>query len=168
VIDLRGNAGGGFDSIVESVGYFLPKGTTVARVKRHDGKTESFVTHEEPLAGALPLAVLVDHDTSCGAELLSEALREERHAQLVGTGTLGKWSMQTVEDLPNGYAIKFTVGLFESPQGKNFDGVGLSPDVEVALGETEIRWLDAMTDMRKRLAADAPLRAAVSLVKSHS
>jgi len=60
-------------------------------------------------------------------ELLAGALAEDLHAQVVGMRTYGKWSVQSVDELGNGYAIKYTTALFHTPSGKSYDGVGLTP-----------------------------------------
>ena len=73
----------------------------------------------------------MDHDTASSAELLTAALQELRHATVVGSHTKGKWTVQTIDDLSNGYAIKYTIGVFTSPSGRSFEGTGLTPDVEV-------------------------------------
>ena len=112
----------------------------------------------------LPLAVLVGHETSSGAEFLTASLQEGRHARVIGARTFGKWSVQLLNDLPNGYAYKFTTSLFFTPSGKTFDGVGITPDVEVELPNEQLGKTYAITDGEKRLAADPQLRTAVSIL----
>jgi carboxyl-terminal processing protease len=111
------------------------------------------------------VAILVDHNTSSGGELVAAALQEEAHGVVVGEKTFGKWTVQTIEDLPNGYAIKYTHALFQSPSGKSFQGVGLTPDVEVDMPDAAIERAIAITDPAKRLEADVQLRTAASLVQ---
>jgi carboxyl-terminal processing protease len=112
----------------------------------------------------VPVAVLVDHDTSSSAELLAAAVQELRHATLVGSRTHGKWSVQRLEDLPNGYAIKFTVGVFASPSGKSYDGTGVAPDVEVDASSDAIQHALTENDPKARLADDVQLRTAVAVL----
>jgi C-terminal processing protease CtpA/Prc len=50
----------------------------------------------------VPLAVLVSHRTSSSAEFLTAAFQEGRKARVVGQSTHGKWSVQSIDDLPNG------------------------------------------------------------------
>jgi carboxyl-terminal processing protease len=120
-----------------------------------------------PMLLDLPLAVLVDHDTASSAELLAAAVQELRHATLVGARTHGKWSVQRLEDLPNGYAIKFTVGLFASPSGKSYDGTGVAPDIEVDAPSDAVQRALAENDPKARLADDVQLRTAVALLARH-
>src|SRR6185503_17442948 len=84
-----------------------------------------------PLA-EVPVVVLINGGTSSGAEFVSAALAEGRGAKLIGQKTFGKWTVQTIEDLPNGWAFKYTISVFKTPAGKSYDGIGLAPDIEVS------------------------------------
>jgi carboxyl-terminal processing protease len=166
VLDLRANPGGSFDDSVAAASELAPAGATIASVNKR-GKVEPVT----PTAGTpapmlldLPVAVLVDHDTSSSAELLAAAVQELRHATLVGTRTHGKWSVQRIEDLPNGYAIKFTVGLFASPSGKSYDGIGVAPDVEVDAASDSVTKAIGETDPKAKVAEDAQLRTALAVL----
>jgi len=169
VLDLRANPGGSFDDCVAAAGELTPAGATIASVNKR-GRVEPVA----PMAGApapmlldVPLAVLVDHDTASSAELLAAAVQELRHATLVGARTHGKWSVQRLEDLPNGYALKFTVGLFASPSGKSYDGTGLAPDIEVDAPSDAVQHALAESDPKVRLADDVQLRTAVAVLARH-
>jgi len=163
VLDLRGCPGGSFDDAVASASELLPAGTTVVRLKKRSA-TEVITTKREPVLTDVPLAVLVDHGTSSGAELVAAALEEQAHAIVVGERTFGKWTVQTVEDLPNGYAIKYTLALFQSPSGKSWEGVGLTPTVEVDMPDAAIERALAITDAARRFEGDVQLRTAAALL----
>ncbi len=166
VVDLRDNQGGLFDEAVASADVLLPAGTPIVNIKRRDQKTETRSSkNEHVVLGQLPMAVLVDRETSSGAEFLTAALQEGRHAPVIGGRTLGKWSLQTVKDLSNGYSVKFTVGLFASPSGRSFDGMGMLPDVEVTMDEGQLRRALVITDPEPRFAADPQLRTAVAMLR---
>lgn len=168
VIDLRQSPGGSFERALETASLFLPDGAPVVTLK-HRGKPDEVHTSKsnpkEPLVMAnAPLAVLIDHGTASGAELLAAALQEStRHARLVGSRTHGKWSVQWLDDLPNGYAYKYTVSLFKTPSGKTYEGVGLAPDVELTVDEATLARANAAKP-EARLAIDSPLRTAKELL----
>jgi carboxyl-terminal processing protease len=164
VVDLRQNAGGSFDEAVSAGEQFLPAGTGIVTLKRREGKEERFVSKGAPLLAGAPIAVLVDHATSSGAELLTAALQEGRHARVVGARTFGKWSVQMIHELPNGYAYKLTSSLFASPSGRAFDGVGLTPDVEVDMDREQLEKTWSLADADKRVAGDVQLRTALALL----
>ncbi len=163
VLDLRHSPGGSFERALETAGLFLPEGTPVVVLKRRSKPEEPHVAKGTPVLGSIPLVVLVDSNTASGAEFLAGALREARHARLVGARTFGKWSVQSLDDLPNGYAYKYTVSMFYTPSGKTYEGTGLTPDVEVTMDETILGRANA-AEGEERLALDAQLRTARELV----
>jgi carboxyl-terminal processing protease len=165
VVDLRGNQGGSFDDAVHAAELFIPNGAPIVTLERREGKKETISSKGTPPMASLPIVVLVNQDTSSSAELLAGALSEERHARTVGTRTFGKWSVQSLDEIGNGYAIKYTTALFHTPSGKTYDGVGLTPDVEVDVDHQQVERVMYITDPVARLAADAQLRTALSLLK---
>ncbi len=74
--------------------------------------------------------------------------------------------MQTIDDLPNGYGVKYTVSELRSGAGQGYDGVGLYPDIEVDMDSKAILAAMAELDPAKRLAADAQLRTAYALLRA--
>jgi carboxyl-terminal processing protease len=164
ILDLRGNEGGLLDSALATARLLLPKGRTITRVLRRGGKEETIASQSEPVFAPVPTVVLVDGHTRSSAELLAAALREGLRAPLVGATTAGKWSVQTVKELPNRYVVKYTVALFRSPDGRSFEGEGLSPDLDVAL-EEGLATRASRFKAPERLLADAQLRAAASFLR---
>jgi carboxyl-terminal processing protease len=106
----------------------------------------------------------VDHETASSAELVTAALQELRHATVVGSKTKGKWTVQRVDDLPNGYAIKYTMALFASPGGKSFEGTGMAPDIEVDQADDATVKAQAEADAVKRVGEDVQLRTAMAVL----
>lgn len=163
VVDLRHSPGGSFDRALETAELLLPEGAPIITLKKKGKPDETHVSKGKPILGDVPAVVLVDEMTASGAELLASALREQRHAKLVGARTYGKWSVQSLDDLPNGWAYKYTLGLFKTPQGKSYEGVGVSPDVELAMDETALaRANNAKPE--ERVANDVQLRTAKELL----
>jgi len=163
VVDLRDNQGGSFDDAVAAAGEMVPAGSTVV-VLRKRGTSQPITAKTAPIGHDVPVAVLVDNDTASSAELLTAALQELRHATVVGSHTQGKWTVQTIDDLSNGYAIKYTLGVFTSPSGRSFEGTGLLPDVEVDQSADARDRARLDQDPVKRLADDAPLRTAIAVL----
>jgi carboxyl-terminal processing protease len=167
VLDLRGNAGGLFDDAVTCASFFLKAGAPIVQLEKRGGATETVNSKSEQIVGDMPLAILVDGMTSSGAEFVAAALAEGRGAQLVGARSYGKWSVQKLDKLPNGYAMKFTTSLFRSPSGKTWNGVGLAPDIEVPMDDKAQAAAEAVADPEKRVAEDVQLRTALGLVRAH-
>jgi carboxyl-terminal processing protease len=167
IVDVRDNDGGGFDQAVKVAELFLPDESVIASTKNRDGKLEKIVSTKGLLDKDVQLVVLTNKGTYSGAELLVAALRENKNIKIIGETTFGKWNAQSVETLPNKFAIKYTVKKFESPQGHTFQGVGIKPDLEVGLPkDVDIRELRSKYEVPKRLGFDLQLKAALELMKS--
>ncbi len=152
VLDIRDNPGGYLTQAVDLASLFVKSGAIV-QIETKDGKSVKSATGS--VATDKPLVVLVNENTAAAAEVLAAALQESQRATLVGASTLGKGSVQVVRDLSFGGALRYTAAYYLSPQGRSFDGVGVTPDVSVGLGG------DAGSDNQKNLA----LETAQSLVR---
>jgi carboxyl-terminal processing protease len=165
IFDLRHNMGGLFEKMVDCAGLVMPKGATVAMETVRGGGEQAIRTGIDPILGGVPISVLVDGETASGAELFAGALRDALGAHVVGAKTAGKWNVQKIAELGNGYAIKYTIGLFKTPKGLSLDGKGLEPDVPVDADEHTVMRCQRITDPSARLSTDAQLRAAVALLR---
>ncbi|MCC6808229.1 MAG: PDZ domain-containing protein [Deltaproteobacteria bacterium] len=163
VVDLRGNHGGSFEDALTVTERFVASGQTMVRLQMRAGESAR-VSKGTPRLLGLPLAVLVDDDTASGAELFAAALRDARHAAVIGKRTFGKGTVQRVDELPNGYGIKYTVGLFSTPSGRAIQQDGLVPDVEIEFDEVAIERVRSESEAQRRLSVDAPLRTALGLL----
>jgi carboxyl-terminal processing protease len=164
VVDLRNNPGGSFDHAVETADLFLAKGAGIVTLKKRGKDEQKYVAKSGGVLTNVPVAVLACEGTGSSAELMAAALQEGRHAKVIGQKTMGKWSVQSLDELPNGYAYKYTVSLFRSPNGRNLEGKGLAPDVEVDMSEKELARANAIAKPEERLANDVQLRTAKELL----
>lgn len=163
VVDLRGNEGGLLDSAIACADAFLPKNALIVEAHLRGNQQKEYRAQREALMPHVPLAVLINKETKSGAEILAAALKFDAGATVVGEASFGKWSAQTVEKLPNDYAVKFTVMSFVAPNKQNFSGKGVSPDIPVALSADD--WRRAQnTD---KIEDDAQLTAALNILSLH-
>jgi carboxyl-terminal processing protease len=166
VIDLRNNEGGLFEKAIESIELFLPEGRPIVKVIKRGNAEEIISSRRKPMISGLLVTVLTNETTSCGAEIMASALRENLGAPIVGHKTFGKLNAQTLEELPNKYAFKFTSSIFQTPSGKTLDGVGLEPDFSVDLAEgKKLDSVQRIKEIEKRLSEDQPLRTALSIIE---
>jgi carboxyl-terminal processing protease len=164
IIDLRDNSGGGFSQALKSLELFIPKDALMLTTKDRDGKIESFKSTGGNLDSKIKILLLVDKKTSSGAEFFAGSLREVKGAKVIGENTFGKWTAQSVETLPNKFAIKYTIMEFFTPHGLTFKGEGLRPDLEIMVPESmSPRELKAKNVMAKRIQLDPQLKAAVEM-----
>ena len=84
------------------------------------------------------IVVLCNEGTASAAELFTAALRDYELADIVGTKTYGKGSMQSILPLDRfgyGGALKLTTKMYFPPCGEGYDGIGITPDEVVELSE---------------------------------
>jgi carboxyl-terminal processing protease len=165
IIDLRSNPGGLLDQAITSARMLLPRGSTIAQIVHRGHRVETLTATGDPILAPLPTAVLVGGGTMSSAEVIAAALRAGLHAPLMGATTRGKWSVQSLEELPNGFVMKFTVATMQTPEGLSYEGTGLPPDVEVAMDPLAVDRVQHVEAVDARLAEDVQLRAAVNLLR---
>ena len=132
IFDVRENPGGQLQQLLKILDRLLPKG--VLFISRDiQGKEDTEYSDAECVS--MPMAVLVNGDTYSAAEFFAAALQEYEWAAIVGEHTTGKGYAQVTLMLTDGSAIHLSAVEYFTPQGKNLDGVGLTPDLEVGLEE---------------------------------
>ena len=143
VFDLRDNPGGELTAICEVLDRLVPAGVIIEIVDK-DGVTET--TRSDARELDLPMAVLIDGGTASAAELFTATLRDYDKAVLVGETTYGKGSVQTLFPLGDGSGINLTCGLYYPASGESYDGIGIFPDIEVALPDELVKKLRFLTE----------------------
>ena len=143
VFDLRDNPGGELTAICDVLDRLVPSGVIIEIVDK-EGVSETIRSDDEELN--LPMAVLVDGGTASAAELFTATLRDYDKAVLVGETTYGKGSVQTLFPLGDGSGINLTCGLYYPASGESYDGIGITPDIEVALPDELVKKLRFLTE----------------------
>ncbi len=138
VLDLRGNPGGYLDVAVDVAGWFLKKGQVVVSEESRQGKESEMRAQGNEAFLKLPIVVLINKGSASASEILAGALRDQRHAPLVGEQSFGKGTVQQIKDLADGSTIKITVAHWVLPSGEIIDHEGLKPDVEIKLTDSDI------------------------------
>jgi len=133
IVDLRNNPGGFLESAIDIAGWFLPKGTVVVKEDEGDGP---FVCRTCKANGNhafknKKIVILVNAGSASASEILAGALRDNLKIKLIGEKTFGKGSVQELEDLKGGAAVKITVAKWLTPNGVDITEKGLEPDIEV-------------------------------------
>ncbi len=128
ILDLRDNGGGLLDEAVNVASDFIPGGTIVSVVDR-DSNRHTY-TASGGANGSIPLVVLVNGYTASASEIVAGAVKDDGRGTLIGQKTFGKGVVQTLDQLPNGGAIKFTSGSYFTPKGININNVGIQPDIQ--------------------------------------
>ncbi len=133
ILDLRNNSGGLFDKAIEVGEMIVPAGEITRVVDREGNTLESHYSEAE--TGDYPMVVLVNEYSASAAEIIAGALQDHERAVLVGTPTFGKASVQYLQNLSDGGALRYTIALYQTPGGQELHEKGLEPDLEVELSD---------------------------------
>ena len=129
IFDVRNNTGGSLTSVVNILDFLLPEGTLVT-LKDNAGKET--VHSSDANSFSKKYAGLINGSTYSGGELFAAAVRDFKAGTLVGETTYGKGYAQEIIPLSRG-ALYLSTKMYYPPNGENYDGVGVSPDVEAKL-----------------------------------
>ncbi len=145
LFDVRNNGGGLLDTLEDILDPLLPEGV-IATATYQGGDTQT-VVYSDAEETDLPMAVLVNGGSASAAELFSASLRDFKEAKLVGKTTYGKGVMQLTRQMEDGGGLTLTVATYQTALSDCYQGVGLTPDVEVDVGEdVDITACDPETD----------------------
>jgi len=151
VLDLRNDPGGVLNGAVGVAAVFLPRDALVVST---EGRTEDahrrFVAapadylrgggddplaHLPPEVKTVPLVILVNGASASASEIVAGALQDHKRAEVIGTQTFGKGSVQSViqirNDRDNPAAIKLTTARYFTPNGRSIQAQGIVPDLLV-------------------------------------
>ncbi len=136
IFDLRDNSGENLNAALVATDYCVPSGL-IAQSQDKDGNvTDLRMSDENEIT--LPMVCLVNDSTASGAELFANALRKMAEATIVGSTTAGKGVLLSdPQSLSDGSAVVITVGILLDNEGKNWNGTGLTPDVDASLTNDE-------------------------------
>ncbi len=130
VLDVRGNPGGFLDAAVKIASQFVPEGSLVVTQRGIENTEEYRALHAQTLLD-MPVVVLIDGGSASAAEILAGALRDDRHALLVGEKSFGKGVVEEQKPFTDGSSLRVTVAKWYTPSGTSIHGNGLKPDSEV-------------------------------------
>ncbi len=162
IIDLRDNPGGELASVVNALGYFVPRGKDIVSIEyRNDLRNTTL--RSVGIVGNKPyytkLVVLINESSASAAELFAGNIRDHQLGTLVGVTSFGKGTVQDFLNLPNlgeqeFGAIKLTTAEYILPGGECIHEVGIKPDYweanrKVRLDTSKMEAIDYMKDYQE-------------------
>ncbi len=158
IIDVRSNPGGLLSDVVDICDQLMGQGLIVYTQDR-DGRREDYFS--DAALWDVPIAVLVNSMSASASEILAGALKDAGRAIIVGENTFGKGIVQTLVTFkPDGAGIQLTTARYFTPSGKSIHGVGIAPDIEVALTD------EAPLHAGANLLRDSQLKAAYDALEN--
>lgn len=136
IFDLRDNSGENLNAALVATDYCVPSGLIAQSQDKGGNVTDLRMSDENEIT--LPMVCLVNGSTASGAELFANALRKMAGSTIVGSTTAGKGVLLSdPQSLSDGSAVVITVGILLDNAGKNWNGTGLTPDVDASLTNDE-------------------------------
>ena len=136
IFDLRDNSGENLNAALVATDYCVPSGLIAQSQDKGGNVADLRMSDENEIT--LPMICLVNGSTASGAELFANALRKMAGATIVGSTTAGKGVLLSdPQSLSDGSAVVITVGILLDNEGKNWNGTGLTPDVDASLTNDE-------------------------------
>lgn len=140
VLDLRNNPGGVLDAAVGVADAFLERGMIVYHEGKADGANRKYNATAKDALDGVAMVVLVNSGSASASEIVAGALQDHSRAIILGTKTFGKGSVQTIQEMRDGSAIKLTTARYFTPKGRSIQAEGIIPDIE--LDPLKIRIID--------------------------
>jgi len=130
VLDLRNNPGGVLSGARHVSDAFLENGLIVYTDGREPGSKLRYTATSGDVLDGAPLIVLVNGGSASASEIVAGAMQDHGRGIIMGTKTFGKGSVQTIQDLPGGGAVKLTTARYFTPNGRSIQALGIEPDIE--------------------------------------
>jgi carboxyl-terminal processing protease len=163
ILDLRNNGGGYLSTAIEVASEFIPKGVIMYE-EYGDGTREVYNAKRGGRATEIPLVVLVNEGTASASEIVAGAIQDHGRGKLVGTQTYGKGSVQNWIPLSSeDSGVRITIARWLTPNGKQINNVGLTPDVVVEMSDNYVQ-VPSDTDIESIEWHDTQLEAAIQLL----
>jgi carboxyl-terminal processing protease len=139
VVDLRNNGGGYLHTAIDVTSQFVKGDQIVMYEEFGDGSREEFKSKSGGMATNIPIVVLVNGGSASAAEITAGALQDLGRAELVGTTTFGKGSVQRWSPLSNEEgAVRITIARWYTPDDRQIHEIGIEPDYVVELTEEDV------------------------------
>lgn len=139
VLDVRSNPGGLLDESVNVSSLFIDEGIIVQTQGREEGNKEiRYARRDLEKFLDIPLVVLINGASASASEIVAGAIQDHQRGLVMGSASFGKGSVQTIARIDETQGIKLTVAQYMTPEGRQIQAVGISPDIE--LDEYQARW----------------------------
>jgi len=146
VLDLRYAGGHDYAAAASAADLFLSK--EMPLLNWGNGPVNSKAKSD---ALTLPVAVLVNSQTSGAAEALAAVLRETDRALIIGSTTAGEATIDQEFPLKSGQRLRIATATLKLGNGETLSPDGVKPDIQVAVSPEDERvyYADPFKDIVK-------------------
>ena len=149
VLDLRNNPGGVLSAAVGISDAFLNDGLIVYTDGREEDSRLRYTASRGDILDGAPIVVLVNGGSASASEIVAGATQDHGRGVVMGSKTFGKGSVQTIQNLPNGGAVKLTTARYYTPSGRSIQAQGIEPDIitgNLQLAQREESGIEPITE----------------------
>lgn len=173
IFDVRANGGGDAGMVAFLQGYFMEPGKPLLDFTNRSlgtsfARSVAQQIEGERLPEGTPVWVLADGGSGSASEDFAYTIRHDGRGRVIGEPTAGAGHMNTIRPVAPGFMISISwAGPISPVTGTNWEGVGVTPDLEVpsplaleaALAEAYLGMAAAASDAtdRSRLEGRAEL-----------
>lgn len=129
IVDLRNNPGGVLNASADVSDLFIEQGKLVYTKGRIEDSYFDFKAKSGDVLNNAPMVVLINGGSASASEIVAGALQDHKRAVIMGEKSFGKGSVQTIQELRNGGAVKFTTARYFTPSGRSIQAEGIEPDI---------------------------------------
>ena len=129
VLDLRNNPGGVLNAAADVSDLFINKGKLVYTEGRIKNSKFEFNARPGDVMNGAPIVILINGGSASASEIVAGALQDHHRAVIMGSKSFGKGSVQTIQELRSGGAVKITTARYFTPLGRSIQGEGILPDI---------------------------------------
>ena len=129
VLDLRNNPGGVLSAAADVSDAFINDGKLVYTQGRIANSDFEFNAKPGDIMNGSPVVVLINGGSASASEIVAGALQDHSRAIVMGSKSFGKGSVQTIQELRSGGAVKITTARYFTPKGRSIQGEGITPDI---------------------------------------
>ena len=151
IFDLRNNPGGVLGAAVGISDLFLQNGKIVETKGRSSNSELKYEATARDISNGMSLVVLINEGSASASEIVAGALQDNKRATILGTKSYGKASVQTIQELSDGSALKLTTAKYYTPLGKDIHENGIIPDIIIEPSEDDVVSLPEPHEKDKQL-----------------
>ena len=137
ILDLRNNPGGVLGAAVGISDLFLKSGKIVYTKGRTNNSDLEYYANSEDILEGLPLYVLINGGSASASEIVAGALQDHGRATIYGEKSFGKASVQSIQEMIDGSALKLTTAKYYTPNDRHIHENGIEPDVKIVFEELD-------------------------------
>lgn len=129
IVDLRFNGGGFLDISVDILSELIDNEKIAVQIAtKHAKENEIVAVWDDARLPEIPLVMLVNFGSASASEIMAGAVQDHKRGLIIGEQTYGKGSVQELQYFNDGSSLRLTVAKWLTPNGRDIDKVGITPD----------------------------------------